>query len=170
MAVIDQKWRTRLQKALGHSDMINTKKLGNKILAIDKKHAEELRRIIKKYGWPTISLVGKKSSHLAWLLAQHSDHDRKFQEVCLNLLKEAVKKNDASPINFVYLNDRIKVAQNKPQLFGTQFKRNINGTRIPFPIYKPSRVDKRRKKYGLGSLEKNIKMISKIYKYKGGKK
>ena len=123
-------------------------------MAIDKKNTEKLKSIVKEYGWPTISLVGKKSSHLAWLLVQHSDHDLEFQEKCLLLLKEAVKKNDASPKNLAYLTDRIRVAKNKPQLFGTQFKTEADGNFISFPIYKPKEINKRRKKYGLESLEK----------------
>ena len=46
---------------------------------IDKQNNAELKRIIREYGWPTISLVGKKASSNAWLLAQHADKDQKFQ-------------------------------------------------------------------------------------------
>jgi len=46
---------------------------------IDIKNTESLKKIIKEIGWPNIETVGKKISHYAWLIAQHADHDVKFQ-------------------------------------------------------------------------------------------
>mgnify|MGYP001595563003 CR=1 FL=1 len=53
--------------------------------ATDKKNTTELKKIIKKYGWPTIPLVGKRASFCAWLLVQHADHHRQFQKIELKL-------------------------------------------------------------------------------------
>lgn len=43
-----------------------------------------MKKIVKKHGWPGISLVGKKASVGAWLLAQHADRDLRFQKNVLN--------------------------------------------------------------------------------------
>jgi len=163
MSEVDQKWRFKLIKLNKKNNSSNINRLWKKISHIDKRNTEKMKSIIKKYGWPTFSLVGKKSSNLAWLLVQHSTHDLKFQEECFFLLKKAVKKNDALPKNLAYLIDRIRTLKNKPQLFGTQFKTSIDGNPIPFPIYKPKEIDKRRKKYGLDTFEENKKRISKMY-------
>lgn len=47
---------------------------------IDKKNTLKIKKIIERYDWPTINLVGKKASKNAWLLVQHADHDVKFQK------------------------------------------------------------------------------------------
>ena len=158
MAALDQKWRAKWGAS-------NFEKLQPKILAIDRKHTDRLEQIIKEYGWPTISLVGKKASNMAWLLAQHASCDLSFQEKCLKLLKKEVIRKDATPQNYAYLLDRVRVSKNLPQFFGTQFKQIEHGRMIPFPIYRAKEVNQRRKKYGLESLEaynaKILKMHSK---------
>lgn len=151
MAEAEQGLRSKLQKYAQKNDTKKISGVLNRISVIDEKNTQKLKNIIKKYGWPTISLVGRKSSNLAWLLIQHSN--LKFQEECLLLLKKAVKKNDALPKNLAYLIDRIRISKNKPQFFGTQFKMGVNGNLTPFPIYKPKEVNKRRNKYGLDPLK-----------------
>ena len=164
MAEIDQKCRFKLIKFIKQNN--NVGKLWKKVSDMDKRNTKKMKEIIKKHGWPTFSLVGKKSSNFAWLLIQHSSHDLEFQEKCLLRLRNALKNNDVSPKNIAYLTDRIRILKNKPQLFGTQFKTDASGNSIPFPIYKPKEVNKRRKEYGLETFEKNKKRISKIYKKK----
>jgi len=48
--------------------------------SIDKENTLELKKILKKYGWPTYAMVGKKASESAWLIVQHSDHDVRFKK------------------------------------------------------------------------------------------
>ena len=45
---------------------------GKQDSSIDKKNARLLLKLTQKLGWPTVSKVGHKSSHNAWLIAQHS--------------------------------------------------------------------------------------------------
>ena len=42
-----------------------------------------LKKIIEKIGWPSEDKVGVRGESSAWLIAQHSDHDVKFQKKCL---------------------------------------------------------------------------------------
>ncbi len=125
---------------------------------VDKRHTAELKNIIKEYGWPTISMVGKKASFNAWLLAQHADHDAKFQESVLRLLKKIDKDtHDINRANIALLTDRLLVKKKKKQQFGTQFNFDKSGRLILHPIKNPKRVDKLRKEYKLPSLKKSIK-------------
>jgi len=130
---------------------------------VDRRSAVRLKKIIKKYGWPTKSSVGKKASHGAWLLAQHADHDLKFQKKVLKLMSSISVKNinEVSLANIAYLTDRILVHENKPQFFGTQFKKNKKGVFEPFKVRNGKNVDKRRKKYGLPTLKENKSRINK---------
>lgn len=132
---------------------------------IDKENTKTLKKIIKKNGWPTISLVGKKTSHNLWLLVQHADHDVEFQEKCLGLMKKIFEsnQNDILKQDIAFLTDRTRVNRNKPQIFGTQFYLNKQDILVPRPIKNKKYLAKRRKKYGLPSFKIYLKM-AKSYK------
>jgi len=109
---------------------------------ISRKHKVELKKIIKEISWPAISKVGKEASCAAWLIAQHADHDVKFQENCLNLMKN-LPEGEIQKKQIAYLIDRILVNKNKKQEYGTQFylnKKNIFG---PRPIKDLKNIEKR---------------------------
>lgn len=138
----------------------NKKKAGFRILKIDKKNTAKAKEIIKKYSWPTFDLVGKRGSRAFWLIVQHADREVKFQAKCLKLLKQAVKNKQAFPQNEAYLTDRVLIHEGKKQKFGTQFMRKGNKF-IPKPIADKKNVNKRRRAYGLDTLEENIKQMQK---------
>ncbi|MBI2618185.1 hypothetical protein HYW58_01910 [Candidatus Kaiserbacteria bacterium] len=130
---------------------------------VDKRNTTWLKRVMKQYGFPMISLVGKKASHGAWLLIQHADHDLRFQKKVLATLNEIYKKDkkEINPADIAYLTDRILVHEKKPQVFGTQFTRKSEKEEFKsFPIKNKRNVDKRRKKYGLSSLDENERRIN----------
>lgn len=140
MARLDQKVRKIYAK-----NRLNVEE----VKKIDRINLVKMKKIVKEVGWPTISLVGKRVSHLAWLLVQHADGDIKFQEYCLKRMKEAAKRNDVAMANIAYLTDRILVNKGKPQLYGTQFYRNENGRLVPKAIKEFENLDKRRSEMGL---------------------
>ena len=119
---------------------------------VDRKNTKKLKAIIKKYGWPGIGLIGRADSHLAWLIAQHADHDVEFQKTCLRLMKE--KRTASDPAEIAYLSDRVRVNLGKKQRYGTQFHLNRLGRLAPWPIEKRKELNKRRKQVGLEGFEK----------------
>jgi hypothetical protein len=133
-----------------------------KVADVDRKNTARLKEIIDKRGWPGRSLVGEDGAHAAWLLVQHADRDRELQKRCLKLLEKAVKAGEASGVDLAYLTDRVLVAENKKQLYGTQF-RVKDGKLEPSPIEDEANVDRRRKEVGLPSLAEYRKMIEEIY-------
>ncbi|GLY82295.1 hypothetical protein Airi02_002270 [Actinoallomurus iriomotensis] len=108
-----------------------------------------MKRVVAAYGWPGSGLVGEDGAEAAWLLVQHADHDPGFQKQCLALLEDAVASGQASRVNLAYLTDRVRVAEGRPQVFGTQYRRGDGGPE-PRPIEDPGRLDQRREKAGLG--------------------
>ncbi len=127
-------------------------------VAIEKKHVAELKCIIKKYGWPTISLVGKKASFGAWLLAQHADHDSRFQKTVLKLLQKINQETqDINPAHIAYLTDRLLIKRKKNQRFGTQFYFDKNGHLVLYSIEDKKRVHELRREYSLPPLSESIK-------------
>ncbi len=140
---------------------------------VDMKNTTWLKGIIKRFGWPTVSFVGKKASNGAWLLVQHADHDLRFQKKVLKILNDIYKhdKKELNPANIPYLTDRILVHEKRPQIFGTQFTRKSDKEKFkPFPIRNRNNVNKRRRIYRLPSLEKNIERINTEYNRLEGKK
>lgn len=129
--------------------------------SLDKKHTQQLKQIIAQYGWPTIGMVGGEASNDAWLIAQHADHDLPFQKECLALLK-ALPPGEVSPHNIAYLEDRILVAEHKPQMYGTQFQGTGKDLK-PQPIEDEIHIDERRKAMQLGTLAEYRKTMLETY-------
>lgn len=136
-----------------------------KLEEIDRKNTARMKEIVDKYGWPGKSRVGEDGAHAAWLLVQHADKDRAFQKRCLTLLERAVKAGEASGTDLAYLTDRVRVAESKKQVYGTQF-RLADGKLEPFPIEDEANVDRRRKEVGLSSLAEYRKTLEEVYKTK----
>jgi hypothetical protein len=59
-----------------------------KVENIQRQNTTKLKKIIEKEGCITISKFGMIASHSAWLIVQHSVHDREFQKQYLKMLKE----------------------------------------------------------------------------------
>ncbi len=85
---------------------------------LDNEHVVSLQRIISSYGWPSRRLVGEAASHGAWLLVQHSTLE--LQKKCLELIEQlSPDENDSR--QRAYLTDRIRLREDKPQIYGTQY-------------------------------------------------
>lgn len=125
---------------------------------VDIENTEFLKKTCEKHGWPGKSLVGEEAAAAAWLLAQHADRDPDFQVKCLELLKGAFAKGDASGIQLAYLTDRVLLKQGKKQIYGTQFFGTGRDAK-PAPIEDETNVNKRRKDVGLDTLEEYTETI-----------
>lgn len=132
------------------------------VAEVDRKNRARLKEIIREHGWPTISLVGRDGAHAAWLLVQHCDADRAFQKECLQLLKAAAEKGDASKQDLAYLTDRVLVGEGRPQLYGTQTK-VTDGKAEPFPVAEPEKLEERRAAMGLIPMREYLKQVEAMY-------
>jgi hypothetical protein len=121
--------------------------------AVDRDNTAWLMATIDRHGWPGRALVGDTGAEHAWLLAQHADHDPDFQQHCLDLLTDAVARGDASPINLAYLTDRVRRANDQPQLYGTQYEPAPDGGWQPQPIQDADHVNERRAAIGMNPIE-----------------
>ncbi|MGV9703092.1 DUF6624 domain-containing protein [Streptomyces sp. NPDC003483] len=120
------------------------------MLRIDADNTAWLEHVISELGWPGFALVGERGADAAWLLAQHADLDPAFQRRALELLKAAVEAKDASPRHLAYLTDRVLVAAGEPQVYGTQYTDDGDGSNLRLqPIADPDGLDERRAALGL---------------------
>lgn len=110
---------------------------------------ERMRVILAHYGWPGRRLVGEEGSHGAWLLLQHADRDTALQRTALELLTRAVNADDASGRDLAYLTDRVRLAEGRLQVYGTQLDYDSRGCASPKPSESPGQLDARRAAMGL---------------------
>jgi hypothetical protein len=127
-----------------------------RMAAIHLHHAQELKVIIRTWGWPGKSLVGEDGAQAAWLIVQHAIGWPDFQRTCLSLLQDAVARGELEPATIAYLEDRICFYERRPQRYGTQFDWDEHGQMSPWTLADPQRVDEYRCSVGLGPLAKQI--------------
>lgn len=114
-------------------------------------NADRLWDILDEYEeWPGFRLVGADGEHAAWLIAQLGDTD--LQRRCLEHLEVAVDWGDAPPGHLACLVDRVRMADGRPQVYGSQWVVAADGTLAPWPIADPDGVDHRRERMGLQPL------------------
>ena len=114
-----------------------------KMAVIDSTNTAHLKALIAQYGFPTWSLVGFAASNQAWLIAQHSNPE--FLGEFLKSYRRAVKENNAEKANLALMEDRQRMNEGLPQLYGSQ----LFGNNAFFPIANIDGVDERRQAMGL---------------------
>ncbi|MGW1055454.1 DUF6624 domain-containing protein [Streptomyces sp. NPDC002521] len=135
---------------------------GAKLLSVDDDNTAWLDGVLSERGWPGWSTVGRDGAAAAWLLAQHADRHPQVQARCVDLLAAAVLHGDAEPSHLAYLEDRLAVARQQPQWFGTQFRAGVDGGWEPFPLQDADGVDVRRALIGLEPLAEYAQTIADI--------
>ena len=161
----DQRLRAEGQKLWETKgpDSPEAKAVWDKQAVLDKKNQARLKEIVAEHGWPGVNLVGLSAANAAFLIVQHADLET--QKEYLPMLKAAVKRRDALPDWAATLEDRVLVAEGKPQIYGTQVLMPAGSTKWELcPIQNEARVDARRAAVGLGPLEEYLKNFGIEYK------
>jgi hypothetical protein len=133
---------------------VNSKELKAlwKVIAIkDSVNIIAIKKILDTYGWLGADVVGDIGNSTLFLVIQHAD--LKTQEHYLPMMREAVKKHQASVSDLALLEDRIEIRNGRKQIYGSQismFPNTLN--HFVSPLIDPDNVDKRRAQVGLGSL------------------
>ena len=118
---------------------------------VHRANATRLREIIAEHGWPGTPLVGERGAQAAWLIAQHAIGEPPFMRRCRDLLTGAVAAGAARAWQLAYLDDRIRVYEDRLQRYGTQLRTGTNGVE-PCPLEQPERVEDLRRDVGLPPL------------------
>lgn len=168
---MDEKLKTEINKYAIQDQYIRNlsikfpkiKELCSEVMYQDSLSKDFVKKVLKKYGWPSINLVGEESSHNFWLLVQHMDKDSSLQKKALILLKKAVDRKEASSKDLAYLEDRILIAEGKKQIYGTQFKIE-KGKLVMSPTGDIDGLKDRRKKMNLPSTDDQLNELKENYK------
>ncbi|MGV6813859.1 MAG: DUF6624 domain-containing protein [Phycisphaerales bacterium] len=138
------------------------------IRAIDQAQSDRLKEIVAHIGWPTRDLVGLKATQGAYMVIQHAGHDTEFQNECLSMMVDLVEQGELPASYVALLTDRIRVFQDRPQLFGTQMEMALNeqGIMVPTPsvqIEDPEHLDERRALMGMPPHKEFVEAIELAY-------
>ncbi|BCL30474.1 DUF6624 domain-containing protein [Streptomyces aurantiacus] len=124
----------------------------DEMLSCDRENARWLRGVIRRHGWPGISMVGEAAEICAWVLAQHADKEIVFQHQCLQLLIEAADAHEAPVWQVAFLSDRVSMHAGQPQRYATQYRR-LQGGWEPLPVEDLSGLRMRRLSLGLEAID-----------------
>jgi hypothetical protein len=124
--------------------------------AVHRHNATRLAEIMASVGWPTETVVGAEGAAAAWLIAQHAIGEPAFQRSCLAELARAAERNAVPAWQPAMLDDRIRVFEGRPQLYGTQLEVDDDGRLRPHPIEDEAHVEERRRAVGLEPLAEKL--------------
>lgn len=137
---------------------------------LDSLNTLKVEKIIKEYGYPGISLVGKPTNEVAFYIIQHSKVIGKY----LPVIKDAAEKNELRFALYAMMLDRSLMFQDQEQIYGTQgsgmsVKNQTTGDwenlSFIWPIKDPSTVNERRKSAGFSqTVEESAKSLDIEYK------
>jgi hypothetical protein len=115
-----------------------------------------MQQLIETHGWPKYSNVGKLAADAPLLVINHHKDDS-VREKYISQIKQICLEKEGSCTEYAKIQDRILVSENKPQIYGMQFRYNAERSLEPFPINDPEYVDQRREKIGLEPLRVYLK-------------
>ena len=125
---------------------------------VDAANLERLREMVAEHGWPGISMVGYDGAGTAFLILQHANHEAQVE--LLPVIEAAAEAGEADRQHVAMLQDRILVAQNKPQLYGTQlYHEETTGNLELYPIEDEANVDARRREIGMPPLAEYVNVV-----------
>jgi hypothetical protein len=130
-------------------------RLFKRIKELEKVTRVKVASILDNYGWLGTYDVGKEANEAIAMVLIHCD-SLGMQEKFLPLLKRSFKKGKSKGVQYARLVDRMAVLKNKKQRYGSQID-FASGKAQLYKLFKPFRVDNRRKKVGMGPLRNYLK-------------
>jgi hypothetical protein len=128
--------------------------------AVERGNAERLGAWMTACGWPRRSVEGSQAARGAWLVAQQRSADLPFQRQVVRQLELAVLDGEAPPMHLAAASDRLAVKEGRPQRYGTQLRQVDACHWDYYPLDEPARVEARRKRLDLPTLEEHKRGIN----------
>ena len=151
-------------KKLDQDALIEKKLSQEELLSLQTANTVKLKNLVHQYGWPSISKVGKDAAQGAWLLVQHADNDRAWQRQALMMMEQLVVSGDIDKSNIAYLRDRLSMAENQTQLYGSQGRCVEKNLWQPFTIIDSGKVEIRRSEMNMTTLPEYVSRASNMCK------
>lgn len=151
----DQSLRHALSKARAEGNPARVEELQAKIAEADRESMRQIKQVFDEVGFPTREMVGIDGVSTAFLLVQHADEDPEFQKRALALAEPLMRTRGMSRRQYAMLADRVALASNQPQIYGTQMKLE-NGTYVLQPTLDLENLDRRRREMALGPYQQML--------------
>lgn len=132
-----------------------------KLNKLYEKNIGKLCEIIKTSGWPTTPLVDADGVISTFQILKNGG-PFELQRDLLPVIVEAIKKDPLQKPEFAGLYDRLRVSAGMKQLFGTQAV-SRGGFLILYPIEDESKLNERRREYGLADMDAQIRKLERTY-------
>jgi hypothetical protein len=140
------KLKAEIQKYGLNSDAVVS--LKQDIKSDDSMNIEEVKKIIKLYGWLGYDQIGNDCNLILFNTIQKAD--LQTQITYFPIVKEAVKNKKALKVHEVYLQDRIYLNQGRHQIYGSQVLLDPETEKyFVLPLDDVDNVDKIRAEVGL---------------------
>jgi len=123
------------------------------------KVLSDIDGIIKKFGYPGKTLVGKE---YALVFSVISSTSIQYKEKYYDVITDAADKGELDWEDVAFFVDKVKVAKKEKQIYGTQYQIKENNI-LYYPIEDKFKLNERRRKVGLE--EMNIASIDDTVKY-----
>ena len=153
-------------RGVAHGEAKNKDKLqmASNMAEIDAQLTAQLKEIVAKSGWPTISSVGMDASNGAMLLLTHTP-DHAWQLSLLPLLTKLADEGRIDGVPLAFVIDKELVAEGKLQRYGTQFTRVDSGIGM-YGVEDPGGLDAARTRVGLPPIDEYKKQLEAMYHLK----
>ena len=153
-------------RGVAHGEAKNKDKLqmASNMAEIDAQLTAQLKEIVAKSGWPTISSVGIDASNGAMLLLTHTP-DHAWQLSLLPLLEKLADEGRIDGVPLALVIDKELVSEGKLQRYGTQFK-YIGGGMAMYGVENPGELDAERAKVGLPPMDVYKQQLEAMYHLK----
>ena len=123
---------------------------------IDEENKSKVVAILEEHGWPGKSMVGPQANSAVFLVIQHAD--KETMEKYLPMLRQAVAKGEAAKSQQALMEDRVRMYNGQPQLYGSQIRTNTEtGQPELYTIEDEVNVDKRRAEMEMEPLKDYMK-------------
>lgn len=119
---------------------------------ISNYHKTWLAGEVEEHGWFSDARCGLEAEDAAYLMVQHHS-DLDWQLSILEMMEESWRQGSTSYSNIAFLKDRVRIKQERPQIYGTQGYCVEGGRWQPFELENRDKVDELRAEAGLPSLD-----------------
>ena len=143
-------------------EMSESRALRKRVAKTKEAGAARLCQILKEFGWPSTSRVGKDGVAAAFYLLKHNA-PFELQVDLLPGIVAAVRRKEIEKGGLAELVDRMRLDAGLKQLFGTQAS-VVDGVLLISPIDAESQVDERRKQFELPPLAEYLRHMERVHR------
>ncbi|SMG39722.1 hypothetical protein SAMN05661096_02679 [Marivirga sericea] len=130
--------------------------LNDEIKTLDATLLKKVTLFLNEYGWKSKKEIGELANMGLFLAIQHSSTEE--MESFKDIIERAYEADKIEENSYALYIDRLKVRNDLPQIFGTQYYFDEKSASLRFnEIEDFKNVNKRRKKVGLAKIEKYAK-------------